>query len=110
MGSTLRTALAEALTVALRHGDRPKVAAVRIALAAVANAEAVDASDAGSEERFAPSEVERRQLTESDVESIVRQVRDDMRASSSELRRLGQHERAEELARQADAMSGFIVG
>jgi uncharacterized protein YqeY len=110
MGSTLRTALAEALPVALRQGDHPKVAAVRIALAAVANAEAVDATDADSGGRSVPTEVERRHLAESDVESIVRQIRDDMRASSSEMLQLGRDERASELAQQAEALSGFIVG
>ena len=74
----LRDRLRAALPAALKARDRTAVAALRSALAAIDNAEAVDASDvhAGAIEASAPgpgaAERPRRELTESDIDDIVR--------------------------------------
>ncbi|MGX1812070.1 hypothetical protein ACWIGI_40670 [Nocardia sp. NPDC055321] len=73
----LRDRLRAALPAALKARDRTAVAALRSALAAIDNAEAVDASDvrAGAIEAaggLGAAERPRRELTESDVDDIVR--------------------------------------
>ncbi|MBX6723341.1 MAG: hypothetical protein IRY92_08930, partial [Dactylosporangium sp.] len=76
----LRQRLQDALPVALKARDRAAVAALRSALAAIANAEAVNrpaASDRGqaieqTSVGVGVAEVERRVLTADQVEQIVR--------------------------------------
>jgi uncharacterized protein YqeY len=108
MTSTLRQQLSDALPEAMKAKERATVDAVRSALAAVANAEAVDTAGMTSRTGTYATEVERRQLTESQVEAIVREVHDELRAASDEMRSLGQQARATELADQADALQRFL--
>ena len=110
MSSTLRRMLADALLPAMKEEDRTKVAALRIALSAVANAEAVEASGVGPGTGAYSTETERRCLSEADVISIVRGVHDELCDASDEMTRLGQERRAAEIARQATVLNGFLEG
>lgn len=110
VSSTLRRTLSEALPAAMKERDRARVAALRGALSAVANAEAVDAAGVGLGGVGSATEVERRCLTEPEVEAIVREHRDELRSASAEMQRVGQPEQAEELADQAAVLDGFLDG
>ncbi|MGW4241591.1 hypothetical protein [Nocardia sp. NPDC004722] len=74
----LRERLRAALPVAMKARDRAATAALRSALAAIDNAEAVDGSEvrAGAIENspvgLGSAEVARRHLSESDIDAIVR--------------------------------------
>lgn len=108
MSATLRRALADALPEAMKDRDRAKVSALRIALAAVANAEATEAGDGGPQAGVFATEVERRSLTDLDVEAIVRETRDELRLASVEMQLLGQAQRADDLADQVAALDAFL--
>lgn len=110
MSPTLRHALSDALPKAMKARDRATLSAVRTALAAVANAEAVDPSGVGPGAGTFATEVERRSLTEPEVDAIVREIHDELRVASDEMVRLGQEARAAELTEQADALHGFLEG
>ncbi|MEZ5143707.1 MAG: hypothetical protein R2726_14495 [Acidimicrobiales bacterium] len=104
----MRRALADALPEAMKDRDRAKVSALRIALAAVANAEATEAGDGGPQVGVFATEVARRSLTDLDVEAIVRETRDELRLASVEMQLLGQAQRADDLADQVAALDAFL--
>lgn len=96
------------------------VAALRSALAAIDNAEAVDAS-------FAPTvdlageiansavgpgagDVQRRTLSEAQMAGVVRAEITDRRAAAAEYERVGQHDRAARLRGEADVLDLHVVG
>ena len=81
----------EDLTRAMKEGDRALVTVLRTALAAVANAEAVDPSGPRSATGLG-GDVERRLLAERDIEEIVVAERDELRADGEAMRRLGRDE------------------
>lgn len=111
----LRHRLRHALTVAMKARDRAAIAALRSTLAAIDNAESVPIDQrsrvvvanehvAGASSGVGTSEVARRELTEADLRSIVeREVRDRL-AAADEYDRHGQHEPAETLRAEADAI------
>jgi uncharacterized protein YqeY len=106
----LRAAISEALTTAMKARDRATITAMRTALAAVANAEAVDGSARGPGAGAYATEVERRALSDEQVGDIVRELRDELRAASDEMSRLGQEPRAAELTEQANALDRVLGG
>jgi hypothetical protein len=103
----IRDRLEAELPVAIRARDRPAVAACRIALAAIANAEAVDPGARPGRGVFS-TEVARRDLTDADVEAIVAAAREELRASADELASLGQPARADDLRQQADVLTRVL--
>lgn len=93
--SALQERLRAALTDALRARDRATVRALRVALAAVANAEAQPASAypttasgdspvAGAVSGLGAAEAPRRELSEDEVRALVRTEVDDFRANGHE--------------------------
>ena len=107
-------------------------AAIRSALAAIGNAEAVpsrptpgqtagtaaalDATErtpvgsehiAGAAAGLGAAEAERRHLTEADIAVIVRAEISDRRSAADQYDRLGRTERAERLRREADVLTGL---
>jgi uncharacterized protein len=121
--SALVARLRAALTAALGSGDRVAVAAVRSALAAVGNAEAVDPdvqgnhADLGSDpgEHFAGAraglgagEVPRKRLTAADVTQIVLAEIDERQSAAAEYDRLGHGGQAERLRREADVLAAVL--
>jgi uncharacterized protein YqeY len=97
--SPLRAAVRDALTVAMKDRDRVATSALRSALAAIDNAEAVDVSltppeqpgvIAGGVVGLGAGEVARRTVTDDDVRAILRDAiteRETAAAQYEELRR-----------------------
>ncbi|MEC3914988.1 hypothetical protein [Nocardia sp. CDC160] len=111
----LRERLRAALPTAMKARDRAAVAALRSALAAIDNAEAVDGSDvrAGAIETspvgLGTAEVARRHLTESDITALVRTEIDDRLTAAKEYEsRPGGADRAATLRAEAAALTTHL--
>jgi len=111
----LASLLRAALATSMRSGDRGATAALRAALAELANAEAVptemDASSGAGDEHFAGSsrglgaaEAARRPLSEAAVRLIVEEEMAARRASALQFRAQGRSDEAADLARGASAL------
>lgn len=102
-GPDIRSRLRLALTEALKARDKDAASALRSALSAIGNAEAVDPGEAGSGRPGGPgsvhfagavaglgaAEAERRHLTEADVAAIVRAETAERQAAASQYERTG---------------------
>ncbi|MEV0060165.1 hypothetical protein [Nocardia sp. NPDC050718] len=112
--SVLRERLRAALKPAMKARDRSAVSALRSALSAIDNAEAVDAGDAkaGALEASAvglgTAEARRRDLTEADITQIVHREIDERRTAAAEYDRLGAAERRDTLTAEADALAALL--
>jgi uncharacterized protein YqeY len=120
--SSLERTLRAALVPAMRAKDTVAVAALRSALAAIANAEAVDPSVAPVEVRTAASsehvaaalvglgagEVARRQLSDDDVRRIVVDEVTSRETDAGTLERHGATERAGTLRAEAAVLSAVL--
>jgi uncharacterized protein len=121
--SALVPRLRAALTAALGSGDRAAAAAVRSALAAVGNGEAVDPATQGGpaglaivpSEHFAGTraglgagEVPRKRLTAADVTQIVQAEIAERQSAAAEYDRLGHGGQAERLRREADILAAVL--
>ncbi|WP_225729812.1 MULTISPECIES: GatB/YqeY domain-containing protein [unclassified Nocardia] len=110
----LRDRLRAALPTAMKARDRNATKALRSALGAIDNAEAVDAVDvrAGAIEASAvglgAQEVRRRDLTEADIESIVRAEIADRHSTAAEYDALGRPEHAGDLRAEAAALEVLL--
>jgi uncharacterized protein YqeY len=120
-GSSLRDRLRAALPAAIKARDSVAVSALRSALAAIDNAEAVDAAQApppavghadfaGSVAGLRAAEVVRRSLTATQAEEIVRAEVADRQASARDYERAGQPDHAERLRREADVLRSHLGG
>jgi uncharacterized protein YqeY len=129
----LRERLSRALPVAMKARDRVAVAALRSALAAIANAEAVDPSRApppgpssptgpppepggsapdppfaGTVAGLGATEVERRRLSGTQVEEVVRAEVADREAVAAGYERAGLLEQAERLRGEAQVLASHL--
>ncbi|PRY54024.1 hypothetical protein BCF74_12638 [Knoellia remsis] len=109
----LRSALRTALTQAMRSRDRAAAAALRSAIAALDNAEAIPVGAApatqaspiaGSAVGVGATEAERRTLTHNDQLDIVETEVQDLRNAADELIDTGHEDRAAELLHGADTL------
>jgi uncharacterized protein len=113
---SLRRRLRDALVAAMKERDRVAVTALRSALAAIDNAEAVDATAAAGGSSAIESspigigvaEVERRALSDEDIAQIVRSEVADRDAAALDYERAGRPERAEALRAEAQALSSHL--
>jgi uncharacterized protein YqeY len=121
MASGLRADLRSALARAIKARDPVAASALRSALAAVENAEAIDAATvpkagagdarvAGSLVGLGAGEAERRPLTAAEVEAIVRAEVTERRAAALEYRRLGRPEHADRLLAEAAVLERHLPG
>ncbi|MEH3075401.1 MAG: GatB/YqeY domain-containing protein [Quadrisphaera sp.] len=113
----IRTDLREAM----RSRDRVVVAALRSALAAVANAEAQPSPDgqgamgmtstsehvAGSAIGVGATEVERKRLARDDVLAVLRREVEERRSAAQELRSAGRADRADEVDAEAEVLARY---
>jgi uncharacterized protein len=117
----LRDRLRDGLPGAIKARDAAAVAALRSALAAIDNAEAVeqlpgpspDAGHthlAGTVAGLGAAEAERRSLQEAQVERIVQAEVDERREAARAYERAGQDDRARRLRAEADALSAYLAG
>jgi uncharacterized protein len=115
----MRRELRRDLTAVLKNGDRVAVAAIRSALAAIDNAEAVEVNAeaipqassehiAGATAGAGSSDVQRRELTDADVAAIVRRQVDERAEAADEYDRLGRHDHAERLRREAAVLAHYL--
>ncbi|GAB2982664.1 GatB/YqeY domain-containing protein [Amycolatopsis acidiphila] len=115
----MRTSLRDDLTAALKARDRVAVTALRSALAAIDNAEAVpvdSASDsvtgnehvAGAATGLGAAEAERRHLTEADLPSIVENEVQERSAAAQQYGQLGREDLAERLRAEAVVLSRYL--
>lgn len=112
----IRTRLRRALGVALKARDAGAVSALRSAMSAIGNAEAVDPVSrpagtgsthfAGTMTGLGAGEAQRRQLTEADADAIVGQEAAEREAAASEYERGG---RAAEAARLREGARALIA-
>jgi uncharacterized protein YqeY/diadenosine tetraphosphate (Ap4A) HIT family hydrolase len=118
--SGLRGRLRAALPAAIKARRTVAVAALRSALAAIDNAEAVldprpgdeassgDEHVAGSVAGLRATEVERRHLTELDINAVVEREIADRRSAADRYRGSGHHDRAERLSAEAAVLSSML--
>jgi uncharacterized protein YqeY len=117
----VRERLRRALPGAMRARDAVAVAALRAGLAAIDNAEAVEAARhappvashpelAGTLAGLGAGEVERRVLTDAQMEAIVRAEVTELRAAAEGYRRAGQADQAERLLAQAEVLDAHLDG
>ncbi len=124
--TALEQALRSALVPAMRAKDEAAVSALRSALSAVANGEAVDVRDvdlrgvdvrgsdsehvAGALVGVGAAEVERRTLSEGDARSIVEAERWSREADATTYEQHDQPERAARLRAEADVLASVLRG
>ncbi|HYY77867.1 MAG TPA: GatB/YqeY domain-containing protein [Actinomycetes bacterium] len=117
---SLRERLRSALPRALKARDAVAVAALRSALAAIDNAEAVEgppaprqgaghAPIAGTVAGLGAAEAERRSLTDVQVEAIVRAEVAERQAAARDYERAGRQEHAERLRAEAGVLSSLLA-
>ncbi len=118
----LRDAMRADLMTAMKARSAETVAALRAALAAIDNAEAVDVPDqggahipaeqnsmiAGATTGLASSEVPRRALTSADVQVVLGDLMAEYIAEADRYGALNRPEAAEQLRRQAAALSKYV--
>jgi uncharacterized protein len=114
----LRDALRQGLTAALKARDPDARAALRTAIAAVDNAEAVPAPDpnpattsahiAGASSGPGSTEATRRQLNGSELRDILRDQIDERTREADRYDTLGQADAAERLRRQARTLAAYL--
>jgi uncharacterized protein len=116
----LRDRLRDGLPAAIKGRDGVAVAALRSALAAIENAEAVAAHPespteptharlAGTVAGVGAAEAERRPLTEAQVEGIVGAEVDERRTAADTYERAGRPEVARRLRAEADVLGGYLA-
>ncbi|HEU5353984.1 MAG TPA: hypothetical protein VFU65_05965 [Actinocrinis sp.] len=101
----LRQRLRDALSGAIKSRDKVAVAALRSALAAIDNAEAVERTDTADRQLaieqlqigVGSTETARRELTEAQIERIVRAELAEREAAARDYQRVGRIEHAERL-------------
>ena len=117
----MRDRLREDLTAAIKARDRVAVTALRTALAAIDNAEAVDADPggpraassqhvAGASAGVGSSDVPRRVLSQAEVGAIVRTQADERWQAAADYEKLGRTDAADVLRREADVLSAYVRG
>lgn len=115
----MRANLRAGLTAALKARDRVAVTALRSALAAIDNAEAVPVDlpqgtvtgnehVAGAAIGLGAAEAERRHLTDTDVRSIVEAEVRERSAAAEEYERLGRDDLAEKVRAEAEVLSRHL--
>ena len=114
MTDPLRDRLRAALPAAMKARDRATASTLRATLAAIENAEAVDAGSvrAGAIEASAVgigvAEAERRALTEADVVAIVRAEMAEHQRAAEVYETSGHPDKAAELRSAAEALAAFL--
>lgn len=114
----IRQKLQEGLRRAMKARDAPALAALRSALAAIANAEAVEGTPAGrastgpfagAVDGLGAGEVPRRQLTDADVRMIMDREIAERRDAAAAYDELGETEAATDLRAQAITLERYLT-
>jgi uncharacterized protein YqeY len=99
------------LVQAMKDGDPSAVDALRSAMAALANAEAVPVADGPYDPAEGPygGEAARRELTATDVRTVLDGLVAELHESAALYREHGQGDAAEDLARQSAVLEAYVV-
>jgi uncharacterized protein YqeY len=106
--AALQNRLRADLTAALRQRDTAAVAALRTALAAIANAEAVPADDTPVLGVNGYADVARRNLTIERVVQILQAEAQDRLTAIAEYEQLGQHDQAQRLRNELAVLNRYL--
>lgn len=119
-GGVVRDRLRAALPPAIKARDTVAVAALRSALAAIDNAEAVtvdaapsvaaDPNVAGSMVGLGAGEADRRVLSEADIIRLIRIEAEERRSAARDYERAGRHDRAARLLAEAAVLAAHLPG
>lgn len=115
----MRASLRDDLKAALKTRDRVAISALRSALSAIENAEAVPADRpsagvaesehvAGAAAGLGAAEAERRHLTDADLRSILEGEVRERSAAAREYEQLGRSDQAERLRAEAEVLSRYL--
>lgn len=104
--STIPERLRSDLVAALKSGDGTRTSVLRTALAALANAEAVDPAGPTVATGLA-GDVARRELTDADVVALLAAERDELREQAAALRARGRSE-ADDLDDRAAVLAAYL--
>lgn len=108
---SVRDELQADLRRAMRERDRPAVRAIRTALGAIANAEAVDVPEHLSDPLGSPGlsqDVARRELSAGDVREILGAEVRERRAALAEYERHGRAEQADDLRAELRVLARYV--
>lgn len=105
---TIRERLKEGLLAAMKAKNLEAVAALRTALAAIDNAEAVEPGNQSAPIVNRSADVPRKALSEEDIIALVRSEATDLRKAAVQYDSIGQVKRAEELRLKLKALEPFI--
>lgn len=100
----MRERLRADLLAAMKAKDETRIKVLRSTLAALGNAEAVDASTVPAGQ----TEVARRELTGDDVRSVIEAERAELEAAAAELAANGRTDEAEALRRRRAMLDRYI--
>ncbi|MEV2219627.1 hypothetical protein AB0E01_07085 [Nocardia vinacea] len=110
----LRERFRTALSAAMKTRDRTAMSGLRCALGAIDSAEAIDTVDIeagaieGSAVGLGAAEADRRDLTEADIEQIVRAEIADRQQAAAEYDTLGRSDRGDLLRAEAAALQAQL--
>jgi uncharacterized protein len=106
----MKQKLQASLTAAIRAKDAVRTAAFRTALAAIANAEAVESLGGGRPALgIGAREVPRRNLTDDEIEEILRREVIDREAAAADYDSRGRGEQARRLRDEAAALQELLL-
>lgn len=105
----VRQKLRESLKAALKSRDEIATAALRSALSAIANAEAVDPAPNRVRLGVGAADVPRRELSDAEVMAIIQAEIDERMHAAAEYERLGQDDRARRLGSERDVLSTLLT-
>lgn len=100
----MRERLRADLVAAMKAKDEARVKVLRATLAAIGNAEAVDPSSVAA----GVTEVQRRELTDDDVRSVIEAERAELEAAAAELVANGRAEDADALRHRRTMLDPYI--
>lgn len=92
------------LLAAMRAKDQTRLKTLRAAMAAIANAEAVDAATAPA----GATEVARRQLTDDDVRAVIEAERAELAAAAADLRANDRPDEAQHLEARRSILDAYL--
>lgn len=98
----------DSLYAALKERDDAATAALRSAISAIANAEAVAAAPARVRLGVGAGDVPRRDLTDDELLAIVRAEVDERLRAATEYEGLGKAEKAQRLRAEADVLRAVV--
>ncbi|QGG93693.1 GatB/YqeY domain-containing protein [Actinomarinicola tropica] len=109
MTEPIRDRLQAEVLPAMKARDALRLSTLRTTLAAIANAEAVDAAHSRAAVGLHANDVARRDLDEDDVRAVVASIRDELLDAVDEMVAIGRHDLADDRRRQAAILDAHLA-